>query len=153
MTIVTKDLAATFLASGDTSILKPREEKIARLIAEGKSYQDIADIFQVTTQHGRQLYERVRRIILRQAQEKAAIAEIDSLIANLKAAHKPLDQISVEGLVPIRTEIALRAGRVETLGDAVKRGKRGLLRITNFGETGLKAVEAILLRFDVSLPE
>jgi hypothetical protein len=158
----TKDLAIAFLASVDIKRFSPRIEKVACLIAEGKSYKDIASIFGENTKRGRQVYNKVRRVMLREMRQQAALAEVDSsitstevdsLIADLKAAHKPLNQISIEGLFPVPMQIRLHASKVHTLDDAVKKGRYGLLRLRKFGEVDIKTVEAILLRFDVILPD
>ena len=152
----TKRLFGEFLASGGGArLLSPREREIAQLIVNGVAHQSVAKRFSLPSKNEvGEIVRKILRLAMREAACRERAAEVGFLIAELKAARKPLAKIPIEGLFPARLEVALCEAGTRTLGDIVAKGRRNLLRSKSVRrDVDIRNIRQILAHFGAKLPE
>ncbi|MCX6731723.1 MAG: LuxR C-terminal-related transcriptional regulator [Candidatus Parcubacteria bacterium] len=147
-----KELFADFLSSGGASNLAPREEKVARLLTEGKTYREISEQFDVTEERIKKIVNRIRTRIGAEDKKLTRAAELDSLLINLQESGKPLPEIPIDGIFPVRVENSLLNIGCKTLGDIVAKSQKELLRTKGISRVGFTKINEVLGRFGVRLP-
>jgi hypothetical protein len=145
-----KDAASRFLENSAQRGLDKRDLDIAAMLAEGKSCRQIGAHLNIRPDIALQVGRKIKDVVLREERTAKATERLESLIATLKASKKPIQKIPIQGLLIGRFEEPLNRAYVSTLGDAVAKGRAGLLSI--LGAAGVDAVEKILTRFGTKLP-
>lgn len=152
-----KELFTAFLATGNTTLLTPREYTVAEKMAQGQSYDEVGQSFAVTRERARQIAAKAERRIQRYNAGKAEEAEAVAFVNKLKESNQSVRTVSVDevSLFPIRVWCSLKNAGVSTLGDIVDKGRTELFRCrdAHIGVVGMAKITEVLGLFGLELPD
>ncbi|MSR88003.1 MAG: hypothetical protein EXS69_02490 [Candidatus Zambryskibacteria bacterium] len=136
---------AEFLVQGEAvvAILTPREEKVARMLAEGKTYDQIGEEFAVTKHRVKQIADKAQRKIKGRERDTQRKIEYDRYIEECKG--KPLEEIPVSKLFSVRLMNALYNAKIRTAADLVKK-RFDLGRARGLGSKFFEEIDEVLRR-------
>ena len=137
-----KELFANFLAQDGGSLLSPREEKVAKMVVDGKSYEEIGIEFDVTRERVRQIADKATRKIATIMQQHVAQQRLEEM---MKGGVKSL---SISDLnISIRAEYALLNAGITHASQLADFTEPQMLRIKKFGKKYLNELKDLGIRF------
>ena len=135
-----------FLKAGGAEKLSVRLTRIATMISEGKSLEEIAVEFDVTRARIQQLSDKIDRIVDHYEEEKESAIRLETLVKS----GRPLDEIKLDEVpFTIGTYNCLRNAGCDTLGDVSNKHDAELRRMKKMGDVRVAEVKQILGHFRV----
>jgi DNA-binding CsgD family transcriptional regulator len=145
-----QEMYANFLAQGGGDKLTPREEKVIRMIADGKSFEEVGVQFAVTRERIRQIADKVSRKIARIARDQEAQKLRDERLKEFKT--KDLKGLQIDDLqLSVKAYNGLLNAGITHISQLAEITEAELLRTKNFGRKSLNEIKEILTQVGLRL--
>jgi hypothetical protein len=145
-----QELYANFLAQGGGKFLSPKEEKIVRMVADGKSFDEIGVHFDVTRERIRQIADKASRNIAKIMSDQEAERLRNERLGEVKT--KDLNGLKIDDLqLSVKAYNGLANAGITHVSQLVGVSETELLRTKNFGRKSLNEVKEVLAAAGIRL--